>query len=294
MSNHGWAKKGLSALSVVTVVGGIWYSAAHHHDPTKLDKPVAFAGQKTLKTAIAPAVNIDAAATIPTIKTFSGQVHLSVNTSKVARVQKVEFYVENKLIGAAYTTPYSVIIDENSLQPGSHQVTAKIYTPETTSVTPPANFTSQESGSLPVTTGTLNTPLVPTPIPSTTTPVDPVLPPVAVAPGNPTNVVALEQSNNSVIVSWTGPSDGSPAVGYQVWRDSTSLGTITGTSYTDSTALVGSSYMYSIIAIDVDNNTSEPSKSGQITITQMSPPTNQTPSSAQPQNTTPVASPPSQ
>lgn len=77
------------------------------------------------------------------------------------------------------------------------------------------------------------------------------------APGAPTSLGATP-SSNSVALSWTAPSNtgGSAITGYTVFRGTTSGGETqlhvggTGTSFTDSTAVNGTTYFYYVVAVN--------------------------------------------
>ncbi|MCQ2285774.1 MAG: S8 family serine peptidase [Bacteroidales bacterium] len=63
--------------------------------------------------------------------------------------------------------------------------------------------------------------------------------------GTPTNVTATAMSS-SIKVTWTGVSG---ANSYQVFRNSSQIGTTTSTSYTDNSAAAGTSYTYKVKAV---------------------------------------------
>ena len=79
---------------------------------------------------------------------------------------------------------------------------------------------------------------------------------IAIAPATPTNLTAYAGVEGaSVVLSWTEPSNGSPTATFNVLRSSTTGGPyttiatgVTGTTYTDSTTTVGSTYFYVVTA----------------------------------------------
>ena len=86
------------------------------------------------------------------------------------------------------------------------------------------------------------------------------------APSVPTKVAATSTSSNLVTVSWTASTDNVGVTGYQVYRGSTLLATVTsGTSYQDKTVVADVSYAYSVDAFDAVGNKSAQSKSVSVT-----------------------------
>ena len=87
--------------------------------------------------------------------------------------------------------------------------------------------------------------------------------PDTVAPSVPTGVTATATSATSVALRWNASTDTlGGVVGYKVYRNNRTsvLATVVGaTSYTDTTAVEGSTSSYKVVAYDVAGNTSAPS-----------------------------------
>jgi len=94
----------------------------------------------------------------------------------------------------------------------------------------------------------------------------PPSPPPPALPGAPTGLTALP---GSVILAWTAPT-GSTVTSYNVYRGAASGGEtlltsgVTGTGYTDTTALAGATYFYKVTAV---NTSGEGPASNEATIT---------------------------
>ena len=79
---------------------------------------------------------------------------------------------------------------------------------------------------------------------------------IAIAPATPTNLTAYSGVDGaSVILNWTEPNNGSPTATFNVLRGATAGGPyttlatgVTGTTYTDSTTTIGSTYYYVVTA----------------------------------------------
>ena len=74
------------------------------------------------------------------------------------------------------------------------------------------------------------------------------------APTSVTNLTAAASSTPSVSLSWGAATDNVGVTGYRVSRNGTVLSTATGTSFVDSTIAAGSSYTYSVAAVDAAGN----------------------------------------
>jgi chitodextrinase len=69
-------------------------------------------------------------------------------------------------------------------------------------------------------------------------------------PTAPTGLKADSIAPNRVDFSWTASSDDYGVAGYRVYRDGQQVGSVTTTAFSDSTALPGSSYAYTVRAYD--------------------------------------------
>jgi chitodextrinase len=67
------------------------------------------------------------------------------------------------------------------------------------------------------------------------------------APGTPTS---SGNTGNTVNLSWPAATDNVGVTGYQVFRDGTLLRTVSGTTYTDTSAATGTTYSYTVKARD--------------------------------------------
>jgi chitodextrinase len=75
-------------------------------------------------------------------------------------------------------------------------------------------------------------------------------------PSVPTNVTAAAQSSSAVGLSWSPSSDNIGVVGYKVYRGTTQVGTVTGTSFSDTGLDPSTTYSYQVAAYDAANNVS--------------------------------------
>jgi uncharacterized repeat protein (TIGR03806 family) len=106
-------------------------------------------------------------------------------------------------------------------------------------------------------------------------------PPVAdtTPPTVPGGVTATAQSSTSIALSWTASTDsGTGVAGYRVFRDAGAapLATVTTTTFTDTGLTAGTSYSYTVVAIDGANppNASAASAAVDATTTTPTPPSN--------------------
>ncbi|WP_232731487.1 GEVED domain-containing protein [Tenacibaculum sp. SZ-18] len=87
------------------------------------------------------------------------------------------------------------------------------------------------------------------------------------APSQPSNLQASAVTQTTATVSWNASSDNVGVTGYEVFRGSTSLGTITGTSANLTGLLANTSYTVSVRAKDAAGNQSN---AGSVTFTTLS------------------------
>lgn len=83
-------------------------------------------------------------------------------------------------------------------------------------------------------------------------------------PSSPTNLVSGSQATTTVDLSWNAATDDVAVTGYRVYRDSTLVTTLSGTTYTDTGLHYNTSYHYTVTAIDASANESLPS--GAVTV----------------------------
>jgi thermitase len=75
-------------------------------------------------------------------------------------------------------------------------------------------------------------------------------------PSRVAGVVATPAAPGEVVLSWSASSDNHGVKGYRVFRNGSALGTVSGTSYTDSTLKEGQTASYTVTAFDEDGNES--------------------------------------
>jgi fibronectin type 3 domain-containing protein len=86
------------------------------------------------------------------------------------------------------------------------------------------------------------------------------------APSIPQNLAATASSPFSVDLSWDAATDDNAVAGYDLYRDGALLaGGLTGTGYTDTSVLAGTSYSYAVLARDSSNNVSALSTPANVT-----------------------------
>jgi chitodextrinase len=87
------------------------------------------------------------------------------------------------------------------------------------------------------------------------------------APSVPNGLTANAVSPTQVELSWQASSDNIGVTGYTIYRDTTTLATVSGDtlSYTDTTVLESSSYTYTVDAFDAAGNHSAPSSAVSVT-----------------------------
>ena len=94
------------------------------------------------------------------------------------------------------------------------------------------------------------------------------------APTAPANLTGTAVNGGRVDLSWTASTDNVAVGGYRIFRNGAQIGSMTGTTYSDATAIPGSSYQYYVVAYDTSNNVSQPSN----TVTVQTPPDTTAPS----------------
>jgi chitinase len=88
------------------------------------------------------------------------------------------------------------------------------------------------------------------------------------APTAPANLAVSATTASSVALAWTASTDNVGVTGYQVFRNGTSVATVTGTSFTDTGLAAGTAYTYTVKARDAAGNLS--AASNQVTGTTQS------------------------
>ncbi len=77
-------------------------------------------------------------------------------------------------------------------------------------------------------------------------------------PTAPTGLKATAVTSNQVSLSWTASTSGVGIASYTVLRDGISVGTATGTSFTDNTVSPSTTYSYTVKAVDTQGLVSDP------------------------------------
>ncbi len=175
----------------------------------------------------APTVSL----TAPTAgSTLAGTISLSANANDNtggSGVAKVEFYVDNVLKGSDATSPYSVTFDTKTITDGSHNFTAKAYD------------------------------LASTPNVATSTAITATVQNADVqAPSMPSSLRMTGNSLTGISLAWNASTDNVGVTGYRVQRNGTTIGTVTSLTYVDTGLSAGTSYNYTVTALDAANNTS--------------------------------------
>lgn len=76
-------------------------------------------------------------------------------------------------------------------------------------------------------------------------------------PTAPSNLAATSPTSTSIALTWTAGTDNTGVTGNVIYRDGSALATVGAvTSYSDSTVTAGSSYTYTVAAVDAAGNTS--------------------------------------
>ncbi len=253
---HSWASRTVPPLLVAAIFGGVWYSLASRPQTPAFTPEITAnfptnAPHGTVNASAQPAPQVS-----PTVQKHGSQLQFSVAAIPYKNVQRVEFYVEAQFVGTAYSQPYSVAISENNIAAGTHTVTAKIYTNDSSANSQPATFISQPAI------------VVPPPAVNTSQSAagsSPIATPASPASlGTPTGLAVTASSDGtSATLEWITVSG---ATQYQVWRDSSQVATATGTGYSDTGVNPGQTYDYQIIAIGANASKSGPSATVAVTM----------------------------
>jgi len=208
----------------------------------KLDRILAVADQNCTPSALGencmtasdtakPSVTITNPADNATV---SGTETIKATATDNTAVSKVEFYVQNQLMSTDTTAPFEYNWDASGLANGTYTLAAKAYDPTGNSATDTQAVTVKNGDSE--------------------------------APSAPSNLKVTAATYRSVNLTWTGSTDNTAVTAYRVIRNNSVIATVTtGLTYTDSTAVAGSTYTYQVVAIDGSNNASAPSNATQVT-----------------------------
>jgi hypothetical protein len=187
----------------------------------------------------------------PTVTKRGAKLEFSVRDVPYKQIQKVEFYVEQHMVGAVFSEPYKVTISENSLSEGAHTVVAKIYTSDSTASSSPANFTAKPTvAPAPAADSDAGT------VTGSATKTQPIT--LSKQLPTPTDVSGSASADGkSVAITWSAVAG---ATSYSVWRDNVQIGTVLDAAYTDSAVTPGVTYDYRIVAVagPVSSDSSQP------------------------------------
>lgn len=237
IGRHTWVNRTVPPVMGLIVAASVWYVLQN-----RPSVPVGSTGAHPASPAIHASATPTSQTAVDTtpIAPISPVVHkerdhlkFTVEAPSIKKVQKVEFYVEQQFVGAAYSQPYAVVVREADLAVGAHTVVAKIYTDTGTTQSKPAAFTATATQPSQVINDSLAVPQPPAP----TTSAVPV----------PQNLsVAATSDGMSATLSWDGVA---AATSYQIWRDGSQVATSTGAGYTDTGLTPGHTYDYAVIAV---------------------------------------------
>lgn len=165
--------------------------------------------------------------TAPVAGTISGLVPMTANASDNKAVAYVDFYANGYLVWRDDAAPYAASIETRNAPNSTVPFTAV------------AIDTSGNS--------TTSTPVIVT--------IQNVTPDTTV-PTAPQNLLATAVSTSQINLSWSASTDNIGVVGYEVYRNSTKVATVTTPSYGDTGLTASTSYTYTIKALDAAGNAS--------------------------------------
>ncbi|WP_052263371.1 Ig-like domain-containing protein [Geobacter pickeringii] len=125
------AVQGASPISVgkitSTAITGLDSSKTHYFAVTAVDtagKESPYSNEVIAPETIPPTVSVTAPAASATV---TGTVNLTANATDNVGVSKVEFYIDNTLVGSDSASPYTISYATTSLTNGAHTLIAKAY-----------------------------------------------------------------------------------------------------------------------------------------------------------------------
>src|SRR5204863_9675542 len=83
----------------------------------------------------------------------------------------------------------------------------------------------------------------------------------------PAGLTATVISGTQINLAWTASTDNVGVTGYKVFRNSTQIATPTATTFNDTGLTAGTTYSYTVSAVDAAGNTSSPSTAVSATTT---------------------------
>lgn len=167
--------------------------------------------------------------------TVTGSTTIKADAADNVGVSKVEFYIQNQLVNTVKTAPYEYAWDVSNQANGTVTMTVKAYDD--------AGNSSTDSEAVIISNNSTK-------------------PPAA-----PTGLTATADAYNKVSLHWASASG---ATTYRVVRDGEVITTTSATNYTDTTVAANTSYDYSVVAVDANNNASDASSTVKVTTPQPS------------------------
>ncbi len=184
-------------------------------------------GSPTVDTT-PPIVSLDSPTSGSTVSGSS--VLLGASATDLNGVSKVEFAVDGTILTADTSSPYSYSWNSTTVRNGVHTISATAFDSANNRATSSITVTSSNGDVTP--------------------------------PSTPTNLSAIAPAYNRVNLSWTSSTDNVGVGGYYIVRNgvtiarTTGTGTVTGTTYIDSTVVASATYNYKVMAYDLSNNVS--------------------------------------
>jgi len=195
---------------------------------TTVTTPADTTGPSVTLTAPADGVSVNA------------NVTLSADANDNVGVEHVDFLVNGTVIGTSDVEggPYDIVWDSTTIPDGSVTITAQAF-----------DSSSNATTSSGVTINVNNAG-------GDTTP-----------PTTPANFTATAAGSSQVNLSWNASNDNVAVMGYDIYRDGALLkGVGAVTTYNDTSALIGATYLYQIQARDAAGNISTLTPGEQVTI----------------------------
>ncbi len=181
----------------------------------------------TLVDTTPPTVSI----TQPTAgSTVGGTVTIGANAADEnggSGLSKVEFYINGTLRGTDTAPPYTYTWDTSGITTGNYTLTARAYdsaSPQNSTLSPSVSVTVDNSDRQ--------------------------------APTVPGNVRVTSRTQRNISLAWNASTDNVGVTGYRIRRNGTVIATVTSLTYNDTNVTAGTSYNYTVSAVDANNNAS--------------------------------------
>ena len=162
-------------------------------------------------------------------ETISGNVYIDTQATDNVGIEKVEFYINNSLIGEDNVAPYNFDWDTKTLSDGVATIAVKAY-----------DLSGNQSGAgIGV--------VIDNPEPDTE---DPTI---------PADLTAVNISENQINLTWSVSSDNVAVAGYNIYRNGVKVGDVSANDYQNSNLMPETVYSYAVSAFDQAGNESEKS-----------------------------------